>query len=160
MPIGTSMLPARMSSAALSSDTLLKKLDQILALSPYDGLPLAAWEEELQDDEDLDFILNGITLRFDIIDKDASPRPVECGNHKSAQPGSPLYDQANAQILKEVQMGNYEVVSEPPLIVSPMGVIPKPDGGVRLIHDCSLPKGRSVNDYCSSDWHQQFSRVS
>ena len=56
-------------------------------------------------------------------------------------------------------MGNYEVVSEPPLIVSPMGVIPKPDGGVRLIHDCSLPKGGSVNDYCSTDWHQKFSRV-
>ena len=64
-----------------------------------------------------------------------------------------------AQIIKEFQMGNYEVVSEPPLIVSPMGVIPKPDGGVRLIHDCSLPKGGSVNDYCSTDWHQKFSRV-
>ena len=51
------MLPARMSSAALSSDTLLKKLDQVLA-SPYDGLRLAAWEEELQDDKDRDFILN------------------------------------------------------------------------------------------------------
>ena len=152
------MLPARMSSAALSSDTLLKKLDQVLA-SPYDGLRLAAWEEELQNDEDRDFILNGITHGFDIIDKDATPRPVECDNHKSAKPGSPLYDQATAQILKEVQMGNYEVVSEPPLIVSPMGVIPKPDGGVRLIHDCSLPKGGSVNDYCSSDWHQKFSRV-
>ena len=42
------------------------------------------------------------------------------------------------------------MVSEPPLIVSPMGVIPKPDGGVRLIHDCSLPRGGSVNDYCSA----------
>ena len=152
------MLPARMSSAALSSDTLLKKLDQVLA-SPYDGLRLAAWEEELQDDEDRDFILNGITHGFDIIDKDATPRPVESDNHKSAQSGGPLYDQATAQILKEVQMGSYEVVSEPHLIVSPQGVIPKPDGGVRLIHDCSLPKGGSVNDYCSSDWHQKFSRV-
>ena len=40
-----------------------------------------------------------------------------------------------------------------------MGIIPKPDGGVRLIHDCSLPRGGSVNDYCSSHWHQKFSRV-
>ena len=40
-----------------------------------------------------------------------------------------------------------------------MGVIPKPDWGVHLIHDCSLPKGQSVNDYCSSDWHQKFSCV-
>lgn len=30
---------------------------------------------------------------------------------------------------------------------------------MRLIHDCSLPTGQSVNDYCTSDWHQKFSRV-
>ena len=116
-------------------------------------------KNKLQDDEDREFILRGITHGFDIIDIDAVPKPVQCDNHKSAQPGSPLYEQATAQILKEVQMGNYEVVSNPPLIVSPMGIIPKPDGGVRLIHDCSLPRGSSVNDYCSSDWHQHFSRV-
>ena len=40
-----------------------------------------------------------------------------------------------------------------------MGVIPKPDGGVRLIHDCSHPVGMAVNDYCSVDWHQKFARV-
>ena len=56
-------------------------------------------------------------------------------------------------------MGNYEVVSTPPEIISPMGVIPKPDGGVRLIHDCSQPSGKSVNDYCTTDWNQKFSRV-
>ena len=40
-----------------------------------------------------------------------------------------------------------------------MRVIPKPDGGVRLIHDCSQPAGKSVNDYCTTDWKQTFSRV-
>ena len=60
------MLPARLSSAALSSDTLLKKLDRVLA-SPYDGLRLAAWEEELQDDEDRDFTLT---------EKNALPRII------------------------------------------------------------------------------------
>ena len=132
-----------------------KKLENV-SVNPHDGLHLSAWEEELKDDFDREFILNGIKNGFDIIDKNATPLPVECNNHKSAQPGSPLYDQATAQVLKEIQMGHYEVVSEPPSIVSPMGVIPKPDGGVRLIHDCSLPKGQSVNDYCTSDWHQSF----
>lgn len=127
--------------------------------NPRYGLRLAAWETELQDDVDREFILDGIKNGFDIIDKNASPTPVECKNHKSALPGSPLYEQASAQVLKEIQMGSYEVVSDPPTIVSPMGVIPKPDGGVRLIHDCSLPKGQSVNDYCTSDWRQKFSRV-
>ena len=56
-------------------------------------------------------------------------------------------------------MGNYEVVSDPPDIISPMGAIPKTDGGVRLIHDCSRPDGLSVNDYCTEEWHQKFSRV-
>ena len=148
-----------MSPSSLRGVTLPSKKLDIASVSPQSGLRLAAWEEELQDDVDRDFILDGIMNGFDIIDKDASATPVQCINHKSAQPGSPLYDQASAQVLKEIQMGNYEVVSEPPVIVSPMGVIPKPDGGVRLIHDCSLPKGQSVNDYCTSDWNQKFSRV-
>ena len=78
-----------------------KKLEHAIA-TPHDtSLCLAAWEEELHDDEDQDFILSGIKHGFDIIDKDAVPTPVECNNHKSAQPGSLLYDQATAQILKE-----------------------------------------------------------
>ena len=88
-----------MSSTAFSSDTLFKKLEKESA-NPHDGLCLAAWEEELQDDEDREFIPSGIKHEFDIIDKDAVPKPVQCNNHKSAQPGSPLYEQASAQILK------------------------------------------------------------
>ena len=90
-----------------------KKLENV-SVNPHDGLHLSAWEEELKDDFDREFILNGIKNGFDIIDKNATPLPVECNNHKSAQPGSPLYDQATAQVLKEIQMGHYEVVSEPP----------------------------------------------
>ena len=78
-------------------------------------------------------------------------------NHTSAKPGSTLYHQATEQVLKEIQMGHYEVVPTHPEIISPMGVIPKPDGGVRLIHDCSQPPGKSVNDYCTTDWKQKFS---
>ena len=47
----------------------------------------------------------------------------------------------------------------PPKIVSPMAAIPKPDGDVRLIHDCSRPIGEAVNDYCSTDWQFKFARV-
>ena len=56
-------------------------------------------------------------------------------------------------------MGNYELVSDPPDIISPIGVIEKTDGGVRLIYDCSVPKGKSVNDNSTEDWHQKFARV-
>ena len=40
-----------------------------------------------------------------------------------------------------------------------MAAILKPDGDVRLIHDCSWPSRKSVNDYCSSEWKQKFARV-
>ena len=56
-------------------------------------------------------------------------------------------------------MGNYEAVSEPPDIISPLGVIETPDVGVRLIHDCSMPHGRVVNDYNTNNWHQKFAWV-
>ncbi|MEW8548386.1 MAG: reverse transcriptase domain-containing protein [Candidatus Thiodiazotropha sp.] len=113
----------------------------------------------MKDDTDKDFILHKVRHGFDIIDTTANPTPVHCENHKSARPGSPLYRQATEQVLKEIQMGNYVVVSDPQDIISPTGVIPKPDGGVRLIHDCSQPEGGSVNEYCTSDWKQKFSRV-
>lgn len=127
--------------------------------SPTFGLNYTAWEEELRGDIDRTFILTSLQNGFVIIDVNTNPRPVQCENHRSARPGSPLYDQASKQILNEIGMGNYEIVSEPPEIISPLGVIAKPDGGVRLIHDCSMPHGNAVNDYSTEDWHQRFARV-
>lgn len=148
------MPPAAFSGHPLPS----KKLDRVSANTP-DGLCLSAWEEVLQDDFDRDFILNGNKKWVFMFDEEALPAPVECGNQKSAQPGSPLYEKATSQVLKEMQTGHYEVVSDPPIIVSPIGVLQKPEGGVRPVHDCSLPEGQSVDDHCSSDWHQRFSRI-
>lgn len=70
-----------------------------------------------------------------------SPQPVELANHPSATNDPEIFAKATAQILTEIQEGNYVQVPNPPLIVSPMGNIPKSDGGVRIIHDCSRPKG-------------------
>lgn len=118
-----------MPSVSFSNNSLsVKKLDES-PLSPCFGLRYSAWEEELCNDIDRDFILDGIKHGFDIIDKNAQPTPVHCENHASAKPGSPLYNKATEQILNEIGMGNYVVVSEPPDIISPMGVIAKPDGG-------------------------------
>ena len=82
------VLSPGMSANASCSDTCsIKKLNNA-SVNPSDGLRLSAWEEELQDDVDHEFILNGIKHGFDINDKHVSPVPVECSNHKSAQPGS------------------------------------------------------------------------
>ena len=123
------------------------------------GLNLQAWEEELGNDIDSDFLLKGIQNGFDIIDENVVITPVQLPNHPSAKPGSELYEKATDQVLSEIQCGNYVICDSPPKIVSPMAAIPKPEGGVRLIHDCSRPSGKSVNDYNSADWQQKFARI-
>ena len=130
-----------------------------IEVHPSPGLILSAWEEELENDRDKEFILNGIRNGFDIIDPCPSITSVSCPNHPSARPSSPLYDKACEQVLREIECGNYVLCDKPPQIVSPMAAIPKPDGEVRLIHDCSRPTGQSVNDYCSIDWSQRFARI-
>ena len=61
--------------------------------------------QELENDHDKEFLLNGIRYGFDIIDPDVQIKPVNCKNHPSAQPGSLLYEKATKQILKRSKMG-------------------------------------------------------
>lgn len=55
------------------------------------------------------------------------------------------------QILSEIAEGNYIVRTVKPTIVSALGAIPKPDGGIRLIHDGSMPHGHALNDYAKAE---------
>ena len=123
------------------------------------GLVLSAWQEELANDSDSEFLLSGIKNGFDIIDPGAEPFRVEVDNHPSASIGSKWFDKANAQVYLEIENGNYVQVDQPPVIVSPIGAIPKPDGGIRLIHDCSRPTGYAVNDYVTSTERHRFQSV-
>ena len=118
-----------------------------------------AWEEELEGDVDRAFLLHGISHGFDIVDPNAIPTPVETPNHKSARPGAPLYDLATQQVISEIEQGNYLVCIDKPLVVSPFAALPKPDGGVRLIHDGSQPVGSSMNDYAHLDEHYRFQTI-
>ena len=127
--------------------------------NPGIGECLAAWEEELEHDIDKTFILDGIKNGFNIVDPTAIPVPVEPPNNRSAQPDSPLYQQATKQVLSEIEHGNYLVCQEKPTVISPFSVIPKPDGGVRLIHDGSQPAGASMNDYATLDSHYRFQTI-
>ena len=103
--------------------------------------------------------MSGIKNGFDIIDPEAEPSRVELDNHPSASIGSKHFDRANAQVCLEIENGNYIKVDQPPIIVSPLGAIPKPDGGIRLIHDCSRPAGYAVNDYVTSTERHRFQSV-
>ena len=50
-------------------------------------------------------------------------------------------------------------VNVPAVIISPIGVIDKSNGGIRLIHDCSRPHGQSVNDHAPQLDKQRFESV-
>ena len=134
-----------------------KKIGIKVKLSP--GLQLHVWEQELADDPDKEFLLQGIANGFDIIDDNVVISPVSAKNLPSARPSSELYEKSSKQILSEIEVGNYVVCESPPEIISPIAVIQKPDGDVRLIHDCSRPIGNAINDYYTTDWKQKFSTV-
>lgn len=151
------MYTSRLYSETPGNYAFRKKLE--FEVQPLPGLNLTAWEEELGNDVDREFLLHGIKHGFDIIDNEAVLSPVILPNHPSAKPQSELYEKATKQVLNEIQCGNYVICDHPPTIVSPMAAIPKPDGGVRLIHDCSRPPGLSVNDHNSADWQQKFARL-
>lgn len=96
---------------------------------------------------------------FDIIDPDSTPETVELDNHPSASIGSLLFSKVSAQVLDEIVNGNYVQVASRPTIVSPLGAIPKSDGGIRLIHDCSRPASKCVNSYAINEEKFHFQSV-
>lgn len=127
-------------------------------MQPSLNLKLSAWAEELCDDPDRQFILDGIEHGFNIIDKNVEVKPVELPNHASCYIKAKK-ELVHKQVLHEIESGNYIVTPHKPKIVSPLGAVDKPDGGIRLIHDCSMPAGGSVNDYASLSEHYKFETV-
>jgi len=97
------------------------------------------------DDPKRNFIMQGVKLGFKLSELDTVPpsRKVLMKNYFSTF----KYRHAvESQILEELEEGRYIFSKIQPSIVSALGAIPKKQGGVRLIHDCSRPAGNSVND--------------
>ena len=88
------------------------------------------WKKELEKDPDKKFIEHGIEHGFDIVTRDVCHlKPVSFKNHRSAM--DPLVKPSiEASIMKEIQKGNYVVTDRIPTIVSPIGAVPKSDGGI------------------------------
>ena len=98
-----------------------------------------------QDDEKREFILNGVQLGFKLSELDKpDTKKTLMKNYFSAF----KYRHAvENQILEEIENGHYLIVNNQPSIVSALGAIPKKNGDVRLIHDCSRPVGNAVNEF-------------
>ncbi|CAC5398776.1 unnamed protein product [Mytilus coruscus] len=116
-------------------------------VKPLRDLHLDAWVTELMNDFDKEYLLQGIEFGFDIVTSAANELPsgIVGKNHPSASPNNPLYKKAHLQILNEIECGNYVFAEKTPRIISLLAVIPKPDRGVRIIHDCSRQEGSAVN---------------
>ena len=118
---------------------------------------VTAWDQELQNDPDRDYLLNGILHGFYIVDPNVTLPNVSQHNHKSAYTNK---IETTKIVQKEIDTGRYVPVDYKPSIVSPIGLVPKSSGGFRLIHDCSMPHdGRSVNDHTVQCDKQSYESV-
>ena len=102
-------------------------------------------------DPDRTFLLDGVENGFQLLPKGASLSHAEQANYFSAT-APDNRAKVEETILEEIKSGNYVIWSVKPTIISAIGAIPKPDSTeIRIIHDCSMPKGRGVNSYISVD---------
>ena len=108
------------------------------------------WRKHLpRTQENYEYIIQGVTEGFHIVTS-LDFQPAEVDNYSSAT--NPLIKhQVESQIKTEIIEGRYIKVQEKPCIVSALGAIPKPKGGIRIIHDGSKPTGKALNDYADLD---------
>ena len=72
----------------------------------------------------------------------------DCKNYKSIFEGDNK-SKLDKIIGSELSEGYLKIVKNKPDCIHSIGAVPKPDGGVRPIIDCSRPDKKSVNNYCS-----------
>ena len=109
-------------------------------------LNILRWEQELVNDPDSEFLLRGLKDGFHIVNPNEVMGSVELPNHNSAVNEDVKY-QVEQLLIKEINKGRYKLCDFKPSFVSPIGAVPKGDGNYRLIHDCSLPRGQSLNSH-------------
>ena len=102
------------------------------------------------DDVDRDFLLQGICYGFQIVDvaEGECIDPIQVANYRSCQ----LYHSQVEQYIKhKIECNKYLITDEKPCIISALCAIPKSNSKIILIHDASLPVGKLLNDYVTSD---------
>ena len=84
--------------------------------------------------EGRDFILNGVKDGFKLSVIYGPHLPVNRDNYTSAF-------RFRSAVEKQIKL------ETKPVIISSIGAIEKPNGGIRIIHDASLPTDISLNSY-------------
>ena len=97
-------------------------------------------------DPDAMFILDGVYNGFHVVDPSADVPIYDCKNYSSCY-AEENFSKLDNILLSELNAGKLSLTSSKPNQVHSLGAIPKPNGSVRHITDCSRPKIRSVNNF-------------
>ena len=107
---------------------------------------LDVWRRELEFDINKTFILDGVEFGFMILDSNCTMPMTFSKNYRSVLVND--CEKVEAQILKEIKLGRYIVVENPPHVISSLGAVPKKGTSkIRVIHDFSRPNG-GINQFC------------
>ena len=97
-------------------------------------------------DFDAMFILDGVHNGFRVTDPGAEIPLYDCGNYKSCYNGDNALKMNNIMLV-ELSSGKLSKAATKPDQIHSLGAIPKPNGSVRHITDCSIPDKSSVNNF-------------
>ena len=117
-------------------------IESLISLRP---LRLCAWQSELRNDEDKNFLLylveHGLSLTNGTHQKIP---PFKCNNYKSAYAASA---QVNDALIPDIRARRIfrPCDGQTSSFVHALGAVPKTESSVRVIHDHSRPMGRSLN---------------
>ena len=97
-------------------------------------------------------IWNGLCDGFKVVDE-GFDSAYECGNYLSIT--EPKFrDEMSELLRKELSEGKVALCEGKPQCVHALGAVPKSDGRLRPITDCSMPEGSSVNNFMLSTCHE------
>ena len=111
-----------------------------------------SWEYYLKFEENLyvlQYLLDGITNGFAIVDAGDKVSSYYCDNYSSVLTGD-AYKFVDKLISSEISEGKYVEASSIPHCVHALGAIPKQDGSYRPITDCRRPEGVSINNHMNT----------
>lgn len=101
-----------------------------------------------------EYLMEGITQGFKIVDQGAKIESYECTNYNSVLKG-PAHDNVDSLLDQEISEGKYIRCDTKPLVVHALGAVPKSDNTFRPITDCRRPIGESINIFMAHT-HQPF----
>jgi hypothetical protein len=109
---------------------------------------VAAWETALAGDFDREFLVEGFSTGFRVVPNGEVILPARVPNYHSCY-NSVAMPRIDEQIHHEIAAGRYlEVESNIPFRIQAMEAIPKKNSTkIRIITDCSKPRGNCINDH-------------